>query len=361
MTEQADAGGRARVLIVDDEPMNVDLLEQERELLGHDTVGARDGREALDVLARTPVDLVLLDIMMPQLDGYDVLRRIKADAGLRHLPVIMISALDQLASVVRCIELGAEDYLPKPFEPVLLAARVGACLDKKRLHDREAAHLRRIEEQLRIIERERERSDRLLHAILPAPAVAELKATARVTPRRHEDVAVLFADLVAFTAWCETHAPEQVVADLDRLARDCEALVDGHGLEKIKTLGDGFLATGNLLEPLADPVLASVRCAAAMQAAAAASPAGWRLRAGIHVGPVVAGVVGRSKFSFDLWGDTVNVAARLAALGSEAAIYLSGEAWERTAGRCRCTPLGPIELRGGRRVVVYRCEDTACR
>jgi len=349
----------ARILIVDDEPLNLDLLEQELELLDYATVSAPDGRQALELLQRTPIDLVLLDVMMPGLDGYEVLRRIKDDHRLRHVPVVMVSALTELSSVVRCIALGAEDYLPKPFDPILLKARVEACLEKKRLHDREAAYLRRIEDQLRIIEQERERSDRLLHAILPAPAVAELKSSGGVLARRHDEVAVLFADLVAFTAWCESHPPEEVVANLDRLAHDCEALVSAHGLEKIKTLGDGFLATGNLLEPLADPVMASVRCGAAMQAAAAANPAGWRLRVGVHVGPVVAGVVGRSKFSFDLWGDTVNVAARLSGLGAEAAVYLSGQAWERVAGRCLCTPLGPIELKGGRRIVVYRYEDAA--
>ena len=271
-------------------PLNVDLLEQELELLGHDSIAAFDGAAALRMLAEEPVDLVLLDIMMPQLDGYGVLRQIKADPELRHLPVIMISALDQLDSVLRCIELGAEDYLPKPFDPVLLKARIGACLEKKRWHDLEVAYRREIEQ-------ERERADRLLHAILPAQAVVELKASERILPRRYDDVAVMFADVVNFTAWCEAHAPEQVVADLDRLAHDCEALARRHGLEKIKTVGDGFLATGNLLEPLADPVMACVRCALAMVTAAAANPAGWRLRVGIHIGPVVAGVVGQSKFT----------------------------------------------------------------
>jgi adenylate cyclase len=341
---------RGRILIVDDEPLNVDLLEQELDLLGHDTIAASDGSAALQHLARQPVDLVLLDIMMPQLDGYEVLRHIKSDPELRHIPVIMISALDQLESVVRCIELGAEDYLPKPFEPVLLKARIGACLEKKRWHDREIAYRREIEI-------ERERADRLLHVILPTPAVVELKASDRIVPRRHDDVAVMFADIVEFTAYCETHAAEDVVENLDRLARDCEALMSAHGLEKIKTIGDGFVTTGNLLQPLDDPVMASVRCARAMLSAAAENPARWKLRVGIHVGPVVAGVVGQSKFSFDLWGDTVNVAARLSGLGSDSAIYLSGEAWTRVEGRCHCIPLGPIEFKGGRRIVVYRCQD----
>jgi adenylate cyclase len=341
---------RGRILIVDDEPLNVDLLEQELELLGHDTIAASDGAAALQILARQPVDLMLLDIMMPQLDGYEVLARIKGDVELRHVPVIMISALDQLESVVRCIELGAEDYLPKPFEPILLKARIGACLEKKRWHDREVAYRREIE-------RERERADRLLHVILPAPAVVELKASDRIAPRRYEDVAVMFADIIDFTAYCETHAAEEVVDNLDRLAADCEALMSAHGLEKIKTVGDGFITTGNLLQPLDDPVMASVRCALAMVSAAAENPARWRLRVGIHVGPVVAGVVGQSKFSFDLWGDAVNIAARLSGLGSNAAIHLSDEAWARVEGRCQCAPLGPIEFKGGRRIVVYRYQN----
>lgn len=346
----------APILIVDDEPLNVDLLEQELELLGYATISAGDGQAALELLALEPVDLVLLDVMMPRLDGFQVLERMKADPQLRHIPVIMISALGQLESAVRGIERGAEDYLPKPFDPVLLKARIGACLEKKRWRDQEVAYLARIERQMDEIERERARGDRLLHAILPAPAVRELRTSERIAPRRHDDVAVLFADLVGFTAYCEAHAAEAVVENLDRLAHDCEVLASAHGLEKIKTIGDAFFATGNLLEPLADPVMASLRCARQMMSAAADNPARWRLRVGIHIGPVVAGVVGQSKFSFDLWGDTVNLAARLSGLGSEAAIHLSGEAWARVEGRCAGQPLGPIALKGGRQVVVYQCE-----
>jgi class 3 adenylate cyclase len=148
----------------------------------------------------------------------------------------MISALTDMDNVVRCIAQGAEDYLPKPFEPVLLEARIGACLERKRLHDREVAHRD-------AIERERRRSDELLHAILPAAAVAELKEIGQVRPRQFDEVAVLFIDLVGFTAWCHARAPEQVVANIQRLAEDFEILATGHGMEKIKTIGDAFMAT----------------------------------------------------------------------------------------------------------------------
>jgi DNA-binding response OmpR family regulator len=131
------------LLVVDDNEDNRYTLSRRLTREGYTTVvTATDGREALDLLAARPFDLVLLDVMMPELNGYEVLERLRADDRLRHVPVIMISALDQLESVVRCIELGAEDYLPKPFNPVLLRARVGACLEKKRLRDQELRYLR---------------------------------------------------------------------------------------------------------------------------------------------------------------------------------------------------------------------------
>ncbi len=338
----------ARILVVDDNEDNRYTLTRRLRREGYQDVAvATNGREALDLIARQPFDLVLLDIMMPELNGYEVLERLKADDGLRHVPVIMISAVSELDSVVRCIELGAEDYLPKPFNSVLLRARIGAALERKRLHDQEAQHLAEID-------RERRRADELLHAILPALAVRELQTSDRIAPRRFEDVAVVFGDLVGFTSYCERHPVEEVLANLDHLAFDLEQVAARHTLEKIKTIGDAFMATANLLEPHDDPVMASVRFAFEMVEAARRNPACWQLRVGIHVGPVVAGVIGRSKFSFDLWGDTVNTAARLAALDGEGAVYLSGAAWHRLEGRWPGDCLGCVHLKGKGEVEVYR-------
>ena len=125
------------VLVVDDIEANRDVLSRRLKRQGYEVATAENGREALERLRAETFDLVLLDIMMPEMDGYEVLHRLKADETLRHIPVIMISALSEFDSVVRCIEMGAEDYLPKPFNPTLLKARIGACLEKKRLRDRE--------------------------------------------------------------------------------------------------------------------------------------------------------------------------------------------------------------------------------
>lgn len=339
----------ARVLIVDDETFNREVLEQELELLECETATAVDGSSALSKVSEQAIDLVLLDIMMPEISGFDVLQHLKADAELRHIPVIMISADDEFDTVVRCIELGAEDYLVKPFDPILLKARVGACLEKKRLHDKETAYLQEIE-------RQRTRAEKLLHVILPAPAVAELKTSNRVAPRRYENVAILFADIIDFTIYCDNHPPEEVVSNLGRWVEDCEQIIAEHGLEKIKTVGDSVMACANLIQGDPDPVMSAVRCAFGMIEAARSNPAEWRLRAGLHVGTVVAGVVGRDRFIFDLWGDAVNIAARLSDLGPANAVFMSRDAWLSVEGRCRGRPLGPVALKGKGDIDVYQCD-----
>ncbi len=138
MTSRTEAG---MMLVVDDDETNRDILARRLKRDGHHVATAADGAQALDMVGAERFDVVLLDIMMPVLDGYQVLERMKSDASLRDIPVIVLSASSELASVVRCIELGAEDYLPKPFDPVLLRARIGACLEKKRLRDRELLYL----------------------------------------------------------------------------------------------------------------------------------------------------------------------------------------------------------------------------
>ena len=135
----------AKILIVDDEPFNVDTLEQELDDLGYTTVSAANGRQALAQVAAEEPDLILLDIMMPEMDGFQVLRQLKAEPTWRDIPVIVISAMTDMGSVVKGITLGAEDYLPKPFSEVLLRARLEAGLAKKRLRDQEIDYLRQVE------------------------------------------------------------------------------------------------------------------------------------------------------------------------------------------------------------------------
>jgi two-component system, cell cycle response regulator len=139
----ADVGGH--ILVVDDNRLNRIKLAHSLGQQGHTTGMAEDGRQALEMLRAQPFDLVMLDILMPEMDGYQVLEQMKGDSVLREVPVIVISAVDEMESVVRCIQVGAEDYLPKPFDPVLLRARTSACLEKKRLRDKELEYLRQVD------------------------------------------------------------------------------------------------------------------------------------------------------------------------------------------------------------------------
>ncbi len=157
------------ILVVDDNEGNRDMLARQLVRQGHTVICAEHGRAALDLLRATKVDLVLLDMMMPVLDGYGALLEIKSDPSLRHLPVIMISALDEIAAVVRCIERGAEDFLPKPFNPILLRARIGAGLEKKRFRDQERLYVRTIEETQTRLKAELTEAENYVRSILPPP------------------------------------------------------------------------------------------------------------------------------------------------------------------------------------------------
>jgi class 3 adenylate cyclase len=339
---------RPRVLIVDDVDDNVFTLERRlRQFANSENVAAANGRIALEKLASGPFDLVLLDLQMPEMDGMAVLERMKADMSLRDIPVIMVSAVDDFETVLRCIKLGADDYVQKPFNADLLRARVEAALERKRLRDQEAGYLAQLQA-------EKARVSDLLHSVLPKSVVSELKSTARLVPRRHDDVAVLFCDVVGFTGYCDANAPEKVVEQLEALVASFEAVVDRCGLEKIKTIGDAFMATAGLMRYVDNPALAAAECGLAMIEATRAHGAGWQVRVGIHQGPVVAGVMGKKSFVFDLWGDTVNVAARVAAEAKPGTVLVTGTMWPLLRATCQGTSMGAVELKGkGRTELVH--------
>jgi class 3 adenylate cyclase len=328
-----------RLLVVDDDEGNREMLTRRLVRLGYAVRSASNGLQALAELGSEPADLVLLDLQMPEMDGFEALLRIRANAQWATLAVIILSASSDIERVARCIELGAEDYLPKPFNPVLLQARIAACLERKLLRDREVTHLQQIQEEQR-------RSDALLHAILPREIATELKTTDRVRPTRFDHVAVLFTDIVGFTTWCGREPAERVHHELQSLVESFEQIAERHGLEKIKTIGDSFMATAGLLHPMADPALATVCCGLEMIEHVRGHHPAWQIRAGIHVGPVSAGVVGRMKYQYDVWGDTVNTAARMEQAAPAGTICVEALVWNGLASHCVGTALGPIPIKG---------------
>ncbi len=336
---RTDKNLRGRLLVVDDNEINRDMLTRRLTRQGHEVETAAHGRAALAMLKESPFDLVLLDILMPELNGYQVLEAMKQDEAMRHIPVIMVTALNEMDSTVLCIKMGAEDYLHKPFNPTLLKARVEACLEKKKLRDREAEHLARIEDEQR-------KSDGLLRVILPDPVVEELKQTDAVRPRRYDGVAVLFTDVVGFTPWCEGREPEEVVARLQELVEEYERIARRFRLQKIKTIGDAFMGAAGLLDPVENPVLNSVQCGLEMIRVANELQAAWNVRIGIHVGPVVAGVLGKQQYLYDLVGDTVNTASRMESHGTPGAITLSRTAWDSIDAVAEGESRGVVQVKG---------------
>jgi adenylate cyclase len=341
MDELPASQERGHILVVDDNPYNRQYLTELLTQQGHQVTSAATGEAALKILAEKSIDLILLDVLMPGMSGFGLLERLKSSARWRHVPVIMVSSLEERRSVVNCIARGAEDYLTRPVDPLLLRARIGASLEKKRLRDREVDYLNRI--------------DQLLHALFPPQVVAEVRETSTVRPRRHEKVGVFFADVVGFTNYCDQHRqwPEIVVESLQRHYLAFEQIARGHGVQKIKTIGDSFMGTAGLLTPHTNPVRVLVECGLEMIASARSNSPSWDLRVGIHVGPVVAGVVGETQFSFDLWGDTVNMAARMESASEPGRITLSPEAWRDIAEVAEADPR-IVEIRGKGAMQVYR-------
>jgi adenylate cyclase len=331
------------ILVVDDIEANRDLLSRRLTRDGHRVVSVDGGQRALQALAEEEFDLVLLDLIMPDINGFDVLVRMKADERLRRIPVIMITALAETESAVRCIEAGAEDYLPKPFDPILLRARINACLHKKRWRDREQRYLRRIED-------ETAKFERLLLTILPRQVIGRLNHGEVMIADRFEGVSVLFADLVGFTAHSARIRPALLVEYLNRLFSEFDALARELGVEKIKTIGDAYMAVAGLPDPNPDHCAAIAKMALGMidRLGRVNSHFGWplQIRIGIHSGPVVAGIIGTHRFIYDVWGDTVNVASRLEAYSLPNRIHVSQDTARHLVGPFALEPRGSIDVRG---------------
>lgn len=359
----------ATILVVDDSTLNRSLLARRLERLGYSVVGAENGRAALAMLAAQPVDLVLLDVMMPEMDGYEVLAHRQADPALRDVPVIMISALDEIGSIVRCIELGAEDYLPKPFDPVLLRARVGASLEKKRLRDQEKQLLATIQAQAtelaewnRTLEarvqqqvQEIERIGRLRRFL--SPQIAEVITTSgddRALQSHRREITVVFTDLRGFTAFAGAVEPEELMDVLHEYHAALGELIFTHEGTVEHFAGDGMMVFFNDPLPCDDPPARAVRMAVAMRERARTLAQNWRRRGyrlgfgvGIAVGEATLGRIGfEGRYDYGAIGPVTNLAARLCAEAADGQIVVSDHIYQAVKHLVAVEPLGRMALKG---------------
>jgi class 3 adenylate cyclase len=307
-------GRTGHILVVDDDALNRRLLTATLAREGHRTSSATDGDEALAAVRDETPDVVLLDLEMPGLDGLGVLEHLKADDALRHLPVIMISGVEDDERVVRCLEMGADDFLPKPFDPAILRARISAGLDRKALHD---------------LERERVRGifSRFLPESLVDAVLARTDGDARIAPERL-DGTVLFADLRGFTAFAETRAVDEVIEVLNTYLTLMTDAVLEQGGTLIDYMGDGIMAAFGApvaSDDHADRALAAAGAMAGEQLAVfnawlqgTGREATFRMGIGINSGPVMSGSVGSPRrLDYAVIGDTTNIAARLEVMTKE--------------------------------------------
>jgi adenylate cyclase len=358
----------AALLVVDDNEDNRYALTRRLAREGYANLAtAVDGRQALELLSAKSFDLVLLDIMMPNVNGYEVLAQVKADDKLRHIPIIMISAVDDMESIIRCIELGAEDYLPKPFNPTLLRARVGACLERKRLHDQvvaQAADLaawnaaleQRVEKQVAEIER-MSRLKRFL-----SPQVAEVILSSgddRVLESHRRAITVLFCDLRGFTAFSETTAPEEVMSVLREYHAVLGSLIHKHGGTVERFAGDAIMVLFNDPLPCSDPNLSAVQMAIDMRDEVAVLTLKWRKQGhdlgfgvGVAHGYATLGRIGfEGRFDYGAVGTVVNLAARLCADAKDGQILIDSKVQSAIEASTATEPAGELALKGFHRPV----------
>ncbi|HEU4528837.1 MAG TPA: response regulator [Actinomycetota bacterium] len=352
-------GRVGHVLVVDDDPLNRRILTATLAREGLRTTTASDGEEALAALSQDPPDVILLDIVLPGIDGFGVLERIKADEASRHLPVIMISGLDDTASVIRALEMGADDFLPKPFDAAILRARINAGLDRKALHE---------------LERDRVRD--IFTRFLPEPMVDEVLARtdgdARIRPELLTGT-VLFGDLRGFTSYTEGRPVDEVIEAINTyLTLMTDAVLD-HGGTIVDYMGDGIMAAFGApvaSDEHAELALAAARAMAGEQLAtfnAWLSTTGvehpLRMGIGINSGPVMSGSVGSPRrLDYAVIGDTTNTASRIETMTKELdrAVLFS----QQTRDALREPPpdavaLGEFEVRGRNATIALWALDIA--
>jgi class 3 adenylate cyclase len=343
------------ILVVDDSRTLRRILTRELNSLGFQNIlEAADGIEAIATVRSKSIDLMLLDMEMPELDGLGVLTELKSDDTYKSLPIIVISGADQFEKTIKCIEIGAEDYLPKPFDPILLRARIFSSLEKKRLRDLDQKHLAMLNHEKELLEVEQLKTEKLMLNILPRPIADRLKRGEKNISGSYPEVTILFSDLVGFTKMSSQTSATDLVKLLNDLFTRFDKRADALGVEKIKTIGDAYMAVAGLPIPRPDHAQLCAELALGMfddlKAFNQENGKELDMRIGLNSGPVVAGVIGFTKFSYDLWGNTVNTASRMESTSKPGRVQVSPATYEaikddftlEDGGLMECKGLGEI-------------------
>ena len=315
VTEQA-----ASILVVEDSPINQRQLQHLLSKGGYRVAVADHGKDALRLLEGMQPDLILLDVMMPELDGLTLCRLLKADPKTCEIPVIFISSLDNTADKLSGFSAGGVDYITKPFHPSEVLARVTTHLKLRQLQQQLAENNRQLAQ-------EKQKSECLLLNVLPARVAQELMERGSCAPQSFSEVTVGFVDIVQFTAAAATLDPDFLISELNDLFTAFDRIIEAHQCERMKTIGDAYLFAAGIPEPREDhgraAALAALEMIDYLKNRNQRSAQQWQVRIGLHSGPVIGGIVGTKKYLYDIFGDTVNIAARLESLSEPMRINVS--------------------------------------
>jgi class 3 adenylate cyclase len=351
ITRAVLAAHHTRVLLVDDQKIIGEAVR--RMLLGEPDIEFHfcdKPTEAIATANKVKPTVILQDLVMPEIDGSTLVRFYRANPETRETPIIVLSTKEEPKIKAEAFANGANDYLVKLPDRLELVARI-------RYHSMGYIHLLErndafaaLEDSLRRLQEEQEKSERLLLNVLPRPIADRLKAGESTIADIFQDVTVLFGDICGFTEFSARASPKELVDMLNRVFSSFDQLTEKYEVEKIKTIGDAYLAVAGLPTPRADHADAMARVAVEMQKEVLQfrreHKVDLEMRIGIHTGPVVAGVIGKNKFIYDLWGDTVNTASRMESHGIPGRIHVSQAFFDRLQDRFPFECRGEIMVKG---------------
>lgn len=392
------------IVIAEDSRVPAMILKKALESRGHAVHWGANGALALSLVREHRPAILISDVEMPELDGHALCRAVKSDPDLRHIPVLMLTSLAATSDILAGLREGADAYVTKPYEPEHLLERIDHLLAQDPGADRPGEPLevdyggerlrldvtrrqllnlllstyenilqqnaklaemhRELGEANRQVEESLRKTRELLYRVFPRQIADELADRGQSEPRHFDAVTVLFTDFVGFTKTAETLSPRQLIADLDRYFLQFDWLLAACGMEKLKTIGDAYMAAAGVPEPRPAHALDAAVFALGLREAAAqigreheaAGKPAFPIRIGLHTGPLVAGVIGQQRFLYDLWGDTVNTASRMESTGEPGRINISAATRALVHRWCECTPRGRVEVKGKGEVEMFFLE-----
>jgi len=388
-----------KILIVEDSPMQATLLRRILKRENYETFAAKDGAEGYDMACEEKPILVITDINMPGMDGYELCQKIKKNAELPNIPVILVTSLLNPEDLIRGIEVGADNYITKPYNADTLLNKVNELIQHplppvrenqsepiefdgnqyniraSREHilnflittyeniSQQNQKLTQLHEDLKEaneqLEMSQEETKDLLYNTLPQPVADNLMAYGKVRPERYDDVTILFTDFIDFTQATENMDPQDLVETLEYYFSYFDEVTEQYGLEKIKTIGDSYMMAGGVPERNTTHALDSVLAAMDImhymnqKKEEADSNAWWPIRIGINTGPVVAGIIGEKRFAYDVWGNSVNLASRMESHGQPGSVNISENTFQQVREFFDCKAHHEVEVKGVGEITIY--------